>query len=148
LKLLPIWQSDLIGTPLESDSIVSGLVGITRGSVGSEVRWISQTRRSVMDSITRIYPPGNASFSINTEICSTMLILVIKLTRVMSHVQRFGGTASRERDVLVSNWRSIISFRDMHLTHSYPHLQISGYVTLLNRDPRTLRTELPMKFLK
>jgi hypothetical protein len=55
-----------------------------------------------MDSITRIYPPGNGSLSINTEICSTMLTLLIKTARVVSHVQKFGdASTSPAGDALV-----------------------------------------------
>jgi len=61
--------------------------------------------------------------------------------RVVSHIPKFGDASkspsentaspagdavSLSGDVVVSHWRCIISFRDAH-----PHLQIAGYVTLL-----------------
>ncbi len=77
--------------------------------------------------------------------------------RVVSHIPKFGDAskspvrdtaspagdaASPSEDAVVSHWRCISYFRDAHPPHSHPHLlwemrlhlQITGYVTLLDRD--------------
>jgi hypothetical protein len=69
------------------------------------------------------------------------------ILRVVSHIPKFGDaskspagdTASPSGDAVVSHWRCIISFRDAHPPQETPHLpremwshlQITGYVTLL-----------------